>query len=325
MHRILLSIALTAALGIGALAQGKTFTVMMITFRGMTPAEQGFMDYLKARLPVEFVVRDVNGERPKVRQFVAEAKQRRVDLIYAYGTTVTLDTVGAAGKVDPDLHVVDIPVVFNIVADPKGAGLASDYAGTGRNLTGVLYLVPIADQLRAMQRLKKVRKLGVIYNSKEANSVLTVEQLQQHAARFQYELIEAPLVSGQNPDASEIDAAMHRLLASEPDFIYLPPDSSLIARAARVVGLANAAGVPTISATEGPVRDSGALMGLVSSYAAAGAFAAYKAEQILLGKAAAGTIPIEPLHRFALVVNMKTAVQLGIYPPLDLIKIGELL
>jgi putative ABC transport system substrate-binding protein len=66
-------------------------------------------------------------------------------------------------------------------------------------------------------------------------------------------------------------------------------------------------------------------MGLVSNYSNAGAFAGYKAEQILLGKTVAGKIPIETLQRFALVVNMKAATQLGVYPPLDLIKIAELL
>jgi hypothetical protein len=45
----------------------------------------------------------------------------------------------------------------------------------------------------------------------------------------------------------------------------------------------------------------------------------------LLGKSAVGKTPIETLQRFALVVNMKTALRLGVYPPLDVIKIGELL
>ncbi|MHB9117358.1 MAG: hypothetical protein ACYC2R_03670 [Burkholderiales bacterium] len=40
----------------------------------------------------------------------------------------------------------------------------------------------------------------------------------------------------------------------------------------------------TFSATEAPVRHSGALMGLVSSYYNVGQFAAYKAEQILVNK-----------------------------------------
>jgi putative ABC transport system substrate-binding protein len=325
MVRFLLGILLTAALAAGALAQTKSFTVMLIMFRGATPAEQGFTDYLKSRLPVRFIMHDANGARAKVKEFVAEAKSQRVDLIYTFGTSVTLDTVGALNKTDPDIHAVDIPVVFNIVADPVGAGLASAWAATGRNLTGVSHLVPMPDQLRAMERFGKVRKLGVIYNSLEANSLLAVEQLRQHADQFQYELIEAPLRSGQRPDDSEIGEAMRRLIESKPDFVYLPSDSSLIERASAIIGPATAARVPVISATEGPIRHDGALMGLVSNYANAGAFAGYKAEQILLGKTPVERIPIETLQRFTLVVNMKTAVQLGVYPPLDLIKIAELL
>ena len=118
---------------------------------------------------------------------------------------------------------------------------------------------------------------------------------------------------------------MRPLIAARPGFIYLPSDSSLIERADAIVELARPAGIPIISATEGPIREDGALMGLVSNYANAGAFAGYKAEQILRGKEAVRNIPIETLQRFTLLVNMTTAVQLGVYPPLDLIKIAELL
>jgi len=155
--------------------------------------------------------------------------------------------VGALGNVDPTVHVTDIPIVFNIVADPVGAGLATAFAATDRNLTGVSHIVPMPDQLRAMQQFRSVRKLGVIYNSLEANSKLAVEQLRQLAPQFQFELLETPLLSGQKPDAREIGEAMHRLIQSRPDFIYLPSDSSLIERAAVIVRFASAAGVPLIS------------------------------------------------------------------------------
>jgi ABC-type uncharacterized transport system substrate-binding protein len=325
MHRFLLGIALSAVLATTAPAQDQGYTIMMLLYRGVTPAEQGFMDYLKARLSVFFVVRDAGGDSAKIRAFVAQAKQRRPDLIYTFGTSVTLETVGALGAVDADRHIVDLPVVFNIVADPLGAGLASSFAATGRNLTGVSHVVPMADQLRAMQRFRPIKKLGVIYNSYEANSILAVEQLRQHAARLGFALVEAPLLSGQQPTADDVAEAMDGLVAATPDFIYLPSDSSLIERAGTIVGLATARRIPVISATEGPIRDNGALMGLVSNYTNAGAFAAYKAEQILTGKEAVGKIPIETLQRFSLVVNMKAAVRLGIYPPLDLLQIAELL
>jgi ABC-type uncharacterized transport system substrate-binding protein len=206
-----------------------------------------------------------------------------------------------------------------------GAGLAPAFAATGRNLTGVSHLVPMADQLKAMQRFRQVTKLGVIYNTSEPNSTLAVAQLRGLAAQFKFQLVEEAITSGSKPEAAEVAKAMRPLIAARPGFIYLPSDSSLIERAAAIVELARPAGIPIISATEGPIREHGALMGLVSNYANAGAFAGYKAEQILRRKEAVGNIPIETLQRFTLVVNMTTAVHLGVYPPLDLIKIAELL
>jgi putative tryptophan/tyrosine transport system substrate-binding protein len=310
---------------VAARAQDQSYKVMMILFRGTTPAEIGFMDHLRRRLSVEFLVRDVGGVRHKAREFAEEAQRERVDLIYTFGTSVTLDVVGASGKVDPAVHVTNIPVVFNIVADPVGAGLAPAFAATGRNLTGVSHLVPMTDQLRAMLRFRQVTKLGVIYNVSEPNSRLAVTQLRELAAQFKLQLVESPITSGPNPGVAEVAEAMQPLIAARPGFIYLPSDSSLIERAAAIVELARAAGIAIISATEGPIRQDGALMGLVTNYANAGAFAGYKAEQILRGKQAVRSIPIETLQRFALVVNMATAVQLGVYPPLDVIKIAELL
>ena len=242
MLRILLGLLTAVALSSGALAQQKPFKVTLILFRGVTPADQGFMDQMKARMPVDFTVRNVQGSRAKIREFVEEAKKQRPDLLYTFGTTVTLDTVGAAGKVDPNLHITDIPVVFNIVADPVGAKLASAFAATGRNLTGVSHLVPMPDQLRAMQRFKRVKKLGVIFNPYEANSALAVEQLKSLSAQFQFALVEAALQTapGQRVVIQDIADAMQQLIVAQPDFIYLPSDSSLIERAATIVGMATA-------------------------------------------------------------------------------------
>lgn len=87
MNRFLAGIvSCTLLLCGGTLAQDKSYKVMMILFRGMTPAETGFMDHLSGRLPVDFLVRDVARERVKVREFVEEARRERVDLIYTFGS-----------------------------------------------------------------------------------------------------------------------------------------------------------------------------------------------------------------------------------------------
>jgi len=276
-----------------AMAQRSNYTIMLILFRGQTAAEEAFMLYMKERLSVEFLIRDIDGDRTKTRQFINEAKQRRVDLVYTFGTTVTQDVVGVLGSVDRNRHLVDIPVVFNIVADPVGAGLVDGLIPTGRNVTGVSHLVPLRDQISAMQRFATVRRLGVIYNV-------------------------------HRPSTTEIEQAMERMLSGRPDFVYLPSDSSMIANAQTIVRLATAAKVPVISATESPIYEAGALVGMVTKYVNAGAFAGYKAEQILLRRQPVGAIPIERLQRYSLVINMNAAARLGIYPPLDLLRIAEL-
>ena len=229
------------------------------------------------------------------------------------------------GKVDPNTHLTNIPVVFNIVADPVGAELATAFSATGRNLTGVSHVVPIPDQMRLMQRFKTTHKLAVIYNSFEANSRLTVEQLRQQESAFKFSLLEAPLVSGQKPTIEEIKKVMDQVISKDPDFLYIPSDSSVIERAALIIEAAHARNIPTISATEDPIRNDGAVIGLVSNYYNAGSFAGYKAEKILTGAEKIENIPIETLQRFALLVNMKSALQLELYPPLDLIKIAEII
>lgn len=323
-------IALAAALLLYCLTAGaaeQRQTVFMLLYRGMTDAERGFVDYLKRRLPVDFVIRDAGADRAKIAEFVAEAKRTRPALVYTFGTTVTLDAVGASGKIDPARHITGIPVVFNIVADPVGAGLAAGYIATGRNLTGVSHLVPMDMQLRTVRRLRPLNRLGVIYNPHEANSVLAVKELRQQAGALRFALAEAPLsiAPGHKPVQGDIADAMRKLIDARPDVIYLPSDSSLIPQAAEIVGPAAAAGLPVVSATEAPIREHGALLGLVSSYYNAGAYAGYKAELILTGKRTAGEIPVDTLQRFTLLVNMKTAIRLDVYPPLDLVPIAELI
>jgi putative tryptophan/tyrosine transport system substrate-binding protein len=326
LGRILLLGVLLACTS-AAFGADQRHTVLMILYRGATEAERGFMDYLKSRLPVDFVMRDASADRSRIAEFVTEAKLMRPSLIYAFGTTVALEVVGAADKIDPTRHITDIPVVFNIVADPVGAGLARGFVATGRNVTGVSHLVPMATQLKTIRRMHPMKRLGVVYNPQEANSVLAVRELRQQAGAMNFGLVEAPLsvAYGQKPAPHEISSAMQRLMRSRPDLVYLPSDSSLIQQAAEITGLANTAGIPVVSATEAPIRQHGALMGLVSSYYNAGSYAGYMAELILTGKRIVGSIPVDTLARFTLLINMKTATQLGIYPPLDLIPIAEIL
>ncbi|WP_269532022.1 ABC transporter substrate-binding protein [Chitinimonas sp. BJYL2] len=302
-----------------------TRRVMLLLYRGVTPAERGFMDYLKRQMPVEFIVRDAAGDKAKLADLVAEARTLRPDLIYAFGTTVTIATVGTYTERDPARHISDIPVVFNIVADPVGAGLAPDTKSSLRNLTGVSHLAPPTVQWQAMRRYGRVSRLGLIYSPNEKNAVLAAARLAQAAkadgVSVHAEAIETDTAG--KPDEAGLSATLARVLKQAPDWLYLPSDSFLIAHAAEVVSRATEAGVATFAATEEPVRQGGALAGLVSPYYAAGQFAGLKAAQILQGTKTAADLPLDTLARFTYLMNMTTARQLGRFPPIGMLRYAE--
>ncbi|MFC4159103.1 ABC transporter substrate-binding protein [Chitinimonas lacunae] len=299
--------------------------IMLILYRGMTEAEKGFMEYFSRRgIAAEFIVRDAHEDRRRIAEFVREARTLRPDLIYTFGTTVTAEVAGTIDTVDPTRHITDIPLVFNIVADPVGARLVPRLTSSGRNLTGASHLVPMDAQLRALHSVRPARRLGVIYNPAEANSILTIAQLKAAVGR-ETTLLLAPMTldADEKPVMSELAAVMNRLLVQQPDFLYLPSDSFVIANARRIIEPARAAGVPVFSAAETPIRQAGALLGLVSRYYNLGEFVGYKAEQILLGGKRPADIEIDRLNRFSYLVNMEAAKQLKVYPPVSAFKFAE--
>lgn len=299
--------------------------VMLLLYRGETPAERGFMDYLKLHIPVEFIIRDAGGDKSRLPAMVAEARDLRPDLIYTFGTSVTLETVGTFAHFDPSRHIHDIPVVFNIVADPVGAGLAPDTRSSLRNVTGVSHLAPVEAQWQALRRYGKTGKLAILYSPNEKNAILAAARLAQVARQDGCQVSVDGITADADgkPTEEGLRTTLSFMLNSKPDWIYMPSDSFLIAHARDVVAQAAASGVPVFAATEEPVRESGALAGLVSPYYAAGQFAGYKAEQILHGHKQARDLPIDTLARFTYLINIAMARQLHRYPPLALLRFAE--
>lgn len=323
---VTLASALTLLSPAMASQQVRPLKIMMILYRGTTDAEKGFMSYFdKHAIPVEFIVRDAQADNQRVSEFVKEARAMRPDLIYTFGTTVTSKVVGTMDESNRDERVTDIPVVFNVVADPLGANITKSLKSSGRNFTGVTHLAPLAAQIQALLAMRKVKSLGVLYNPYERNSTLTVQDLKATAEKNGISVQIGQLTAdGQTqPTVEMLRGALQNLLAKQPDFIYLPSDSFLIKHARTVVDMARAARIPVFAATEAPIRNDGALIGLVSNYFSAGELAAHKAEQILLKNAQPAAIPIEPLNRFTYLINMKSAKQLGTYPPVALFKVAE--
>eukprot|EP01034_Spumella_vulgaris_P025812 gene25812-32307_t len=302
--------------------------IYMILFRGETAVEKGFRDYFSVNgMPVELIVRDVALDVGKVPQLIAEARAMKADLIYTWGTPVTLAVAGKEGAVDPSRHVTDIPVVFTMVASPQGSGLVKSLASSGRNITGACHVVPPAQQLSAIRAYRRFERLAIIYNPAEPNSVQNVKDLRAVAASARFQLLErpVPLDAKGLPLAGELPAMVAELAQQNVQLLYIGPDSFLAANRKALTEAALAARLPAFSATEIALREGKALFGLVSGYESVGRLTAHKAQQILRQRMAPAAIPIETLARFSYLVNMPVAAQLDLYPPLKVLNYAELL
>ena len=326
----------TALLGMLLAADGdaraqlttRPYRIYAITFRGMTDVERGFQDYFASRrIPVLITFRDLNRDATRMPGFLEEIKRTKPDLVYTWGTSVTLGVVGSYDSYDPSTHITDIPVVFTLVAAPVLAKIVPDLKSSRRNVTGVFHVAPTEAQIRAMASYRPFKSIGILYTPTEQNSVVVVDEVREVSKRLGFAVVAKPLKldAAKKVTAEGAPEMIRELKDQKVDWLYLPPDSYLGTQAKSIIiPAAMAAGLPTFASTE-QLMDTGALTGLVSRYHSIGQFTAYKAEQILVHKVPPAKIPVETLTRFSLVVRMDVAEALGLPPPLPMFNYAELI
>jgi len=320
--------ALAAAPASTAPNSGKPFRIYAITFRGMTDVEKGFAEFFASRkIPVQITYRDLNRDPTRMPGFLEEIRATKPDLIYAWGTSVTLGVVGPYDGIVKGQHITDIPVVFTLVAAPTLAKIVPDLKGSGRNVTGVIHVGPTEAQIRAMAQYRPFQTLGVLYTPTEQNSVVVLEEIRRLGRANGFHTVERTfrLDANRKPLADGAADLVRELKEAGAQWLYLPPDSFLGTLCeGTIVPAAMELGLPTFASTE-QIMQAGALTGLVARYYNVGQFTAHKAEQILLGKQAPSSIPVETLKRLSFQIRMPAARRLNLPPPLPMLSYAELI
>ena len=311
-----------------AQAQVRPYRIYAITFRGMTDVERGFQEYFAARrIPVQITFRDLNRDASRMPGSIDEIRATKPDLVYTWGTSVTLGVVGTYDSYDPSKHITDIPVVFTLVAAPVLAKIVPDLKASRRNVTGVFHVAPTEAQIRAMASYRPFKSIGILYTPTEQNSVVVVDEVREVSKRLGFAVIARPLKldAAKKVTAEGAPEMIRELKEQKVDWLYLPPDSYLGTQAKNVIiPAAMEQRLPTFASTE-QLMETGALTGLVSRYHSIGQFTAYKAEQILVHKVPPSKIPVETLTRFSLQVRMDVAEALKLPPPLPMFNYAELI
>jgi putative tryptophan/tyrosine transport system substrate-binding protein len=205
-----------------------------------------------------------------------------------------------------------IPIVFDNVADPVGAGLVAGLARPGGNLTG-FSTISLEMQPKRLEFLcELVPQATVIALLENPDNVGRSEQYfgsMREAARAKG--VQLPVLKARTKD--EIDTAFASLRQLRAGGLIATPDPLLDSRFKQLVALESRYAVPVIS----ELRAFAAAGGLISygvDFIALNRQAGIYAGRILKGERPAD-LPVQQPTTFQLVVNLKTAKALGITVP----------
>ena len=282
----------------------KSYKIAMITWRGETQAEQGFIDELESsNYRITFKKYHANQNRRNLKKIIKRIQGTYVDLIYVFGTTATKIVLS---------KIKDKPVVFNIVSQPVRSGIIAGWESSESNVTGASNKVPVLHQLKALKKVIDYSRLGIIYNPREQNSVIQKDIARKLESTLGFKLKEYKIL-GQS-DILKVLLSMKE----EVDAVYFPADSMTKSLGKEIMALVNEFKIPSLSAVESMVPEDGALLGLVPNYYELGRLAAAKALKILQGKKPAD-IPSSALDHFQMSVNLKTAQKIAVQIPMSIL------
>jgi putative ABC transport system substrate-binding protein len=244
-----------------------------------------------------------SGKVEDLRRLASELMQRKVDVIFAPTTSTALAVREASDAV---------PIVFAVVADPVGVGLAASLARPGGNATG-LTTVNVSLASKRLQILteiagRKPSRLGLLHNPRDASNVLALRAVTDAGRAIGIETHPLPVTSPEQFAAAFVAARTQRV-----DAFLVAAGAGMDSEAPLVTKLAAEARLPAIYAVRDYV-EAGGLVSYSASFADNYRRAAAYVDRILRG-AKPGELAIEQSSTFELAINLKAARALGLQVP----------
>lgn len=282
----------------------REYCIAMITWRGETIAEKGFIDELdKNSHDITLTKYNAAQDNSRLQEIITQIRKNPVDIIYVFGTTATKAVL---------LRIKDTPVVFNIVSRPVDSGIIASWESSKNNATGASNKVSTINQLKTLKKVIDFQNLGIIYNPKEQNSIIQRNNVKRLENRLHFSLKEFKISREQ--DILQILPQMKDRI----DAVFLPSDSMIKFLGKKIMAQVNSYNLPSLSSVESMVLEDGVLLGYVPKYYELGRIAARKAILILKGKKP-WDIPSSVLDYYNISVNMKTARKINIQIPMSVL------
>ena len=245
--------------------------------------------------------RYAEGKVDRLPELAAELVRLKVDIILAASGATTIKPAKNATKTIPI-------VMMGAGTDPVQAGLIESLARPGGNVTGITNLNRELGGKRLellKEAVPKLARVAVLYVPGATGAVLQMKENLPIAARA-LKLTIQPWEIG---DAGDFERVFAALSKERPDGLYVAGGALMFANAKRISDFALNSRLPSMYFRREFV-DAGGLMSYGADEADSRRRVAYFVDRILKG-AKPAELPVEQPTKFELVINLKTAKQIG--------------
>jgi putative ABC transport system substrate-binding protein len=248
-------------------------------------------------------IRDTKGDVKAAEEAARNLEQEKVNLLFTTQTSVTVAARRATAN---------IPIVFCAGTDPVVLGLVDSFANPGGRLTGFYYrgTALTAKRLEILKEIvPKLRRVVTFYDSRNPVAIESAKFAREEAARLRgVELIERHVAS-----VEELQAGVRALRVAEVDAYFELSDALVIVQDQLIIDTARVKKLPTMFQNQNSVVKGGLASYSVSLHEV-GRLSANYVQRILAG-VNPKDLPVQGLDKINLVLNLKTANQIGLTIP----------
>ena len=309
---------LLIALPVGAQQRANVPVVGWLVFSagegGLEGFRQGLQEhgYVKGQ-NIAIEVRTPEESVDRLVEQIQDLARLNIKVLITGGVPATLAAKRAA---------LPIPVVF-VMADPVGSGVVASLAHPGGTMTGQSAAIEEQFAGKWLQLLKEaapqLSRIAYLWNPANHSSASSWKTMQGLAP-----ILGLTLQSVEMRDRKDIDAAFAAIIRERAEGVIVDSDYVTAGNKTRIVEFTAANRLPAIYTWKMYV-DAGGLMSYGPSFYELWRHAATYVDKILKG-AKPADLPVEQPTRYELVVNLKTAKELGVtIPPSILARVDEVI
>ncbi len=251
---------------------------------------------------IRLEIRDTKSDPKLVEEAARIFERERVNLICAITTSVATGVKNVTSQ---------IAIVFSVGSDPVASGLVESFGKPGGRLTGVQYSTTdlTGKRLEILKEIvPKLSRVVTFYNPNNRMALEAATLARQAGQQFGVQLIERHATS-----VEELRQRLEALKAREVDAYFYTTDGMVTSHAQLVIDMATSKKLPTMFSEQSVVA-MGGLASYGQNFYEIGRLTAKYVQKVMTG-AHPQDLRVETVDRFELIINLKTAKQIGLTIP----------